>query len=86
MKALVKENMVVQVDDKEFPVHPDLQWVNCDETVKPGCRYENGVFTPCTPQAIEVIPLSHLKMEALWDSIANNDNTKLNALKAQMGV
>ena len=45
MKALVFEGKVVQVSEKEFPVHESMIWVDCDETVKAGYIYD-GCFSP----------------------------------------
>lgn len=46
MKALVLNNTVIDVAPSEFPVanNPDLQWVDCDDTVKIGWQYENSTF------------------------------------------
>jgi hypothetical protein len=46
MKALIKENLVVDVCEKEFEVHPSLVWVNAAENCATGWTYENGQFTP----------------------------------------
>ena len=47
MKALVLNSTVIDVAPSEFTVanNPDLQWVNCDETVKIGWHYENSTFS-----------------------------------------
>lgn len=34
--ALILNGQVVQVSDQTFPVHPDLEWVECSDEVKPG--------------------------------------------------
>jgi hypothetical protein len=48
MKALVEASgRVAQVvaDDQSFPVHPSLQWVDCDDTIiSDQHNYINGVF------------------------------------------
>ena len=31
MKALIKDNMVVDVVEKEFPVHSDFKWMDCPD-------------------------------------------------------
>ena len=45
MKALIFENKVVDLCETEFPVSPEMEWVDCDDTVKAGYSYEDGVFT-----------------------------------------
>jgi hypothetical protein len=50
MKALIQNNRVLQVEKKSFPVHRDLQWVECDSTVEAGFHYENGEFSDRRPQ------------------------------------
>jgi hypothetical protein len=44
MKALVFQGKVVEVRQETFPVHPSMQWVDCDETVNCGDLYQNGQF------------------------------------------
>ena len=46
MKALIKENLVVDVCKAEFEVHPSLVWVDATEDCATGWTYENGQFTP----------------------------------------
>ena len=41
MKALILENKVVDIAEKEFPVAPAMSWVDCDDTVKVGWFYIN---------------------------------------------
>ena len=36
MKALILNNKVVQLAEKEFEVHENLTWVDCDDSVKVG--------------------------------------------------
>ena len=44
MKALVLNKEVVQLEEKEFPVAPDLKWIDCDNTVKVGYSYDGSKF------------------------------------------
>lgn len=44
MKALIKENLVVDVCEKEFEVHPSLVWVDAIDGCQVGWTYENGQF------------------------------------------
>lgn len=45
MKALIFENKVVDLAEVEFEVHSSMVWVDCDDTVKHGYGYADGVFT-----------------------------------------
>ena len=45
MKALILNNKVVDLVEKEFPVSPEMVWVDCDDTVKAGYDYIDGKFT-----------------------------------------
>ena len=45
MKALIFQNKVVDLSETEFPVTSEMEWVDCDDTVKTGYSYEDGVFT-----------------------------------------
>lgn len=49
MKALIHGTRVCQIEEKEFPVHPSLQWIDCPIEVKPEWIYENGQFLPPAP-------------------------------------
>ena len=44
--ALILKHKVVDVVKQPFPVHPDFEWVECDETVSTGHSYINGTFIP----------------------------------------
>lgn len=46
MKALIKNNKVVQVEEKVFPVHQDLTWLDCPDECQPGWIYENNQLIP----------------------------------------
>jgi hypothetical protein len=51
MKALIKDNLVVDVCETEFEVHPSLVWVDAAEGCVVGWTYENGQFiAPIQPQ------------------------------------
>jgi hypothetical protein len=51
MKALIKDNLVVDVCETEFEVHPSLVWVDAVNDCVVGWTYENGQFTaPIQPQ------------------------------------
>jgi hypothetical protein len=44
MKALIHNEKVIQVTDKEFPVSPSLKWVDCPEDVTTRHEYKAGKF------------------------------------------
>lgn len=91
MKALIsKDNKVLEVVDVEFPVHPDLRWVDCPDTCKFGHDYQDGKFSEphsydsAEQKALEQeVNLKIDKVNALWDFIKNNDRTKLDAMILQ---
>ena len=88
MKALIKDNLVVQIGPKAFPIHPELTWVDCDDNCRAGWSYIDLVLSP-PPVIIEPAIVKselELKIEALWDSLANQDDTKLNELKARLVI
>lgn len=45
MKALILNNNVVQVAEKEFEVHESLIWVDCNDQVQSGWTYDGKTFT-----------------------------------------
>ena len=45
MKALIKDNIVYDVVENEFPVTDEFTWVDCDNTVKHGYTYDGNTFT-----------------------------------------
>ena len=42
MKALIFENKVVDIVESEFPVASNMQWQDCDDSVKIGYFYINN--------------------------------------------
>ena len=56
MKALILNNQVVDIQEKEFEVHPSMTWVDCDNTVKQGFTYDGTTFISNEdPEAINEI-------------------------------
>jgi len=49
MKALIFQNKVVELAENEFPVSPEMVWVNSDSDVSVGFLYNDGTFTDPTP-------------------------------------
>jgi len=51
MRALIFNNKVVDVKETEFAVHNSMTWVDCEDNIKIGFIYNDGVFT--SPVVIE---------------------------------
>ena len=45
MKALILNNQVIDVNEKETPAAPACKWVDCDDKVKIGWNYDGSKFT-----------------------------------------
>ena len=45
MKALILNNQVIDVNEKETPAAPDCKWVDCDDKVKIVWSYDGSKFT-----------------------------------------
>lgn len=54
MKALILNNEVVDIQEKEFEVASTMSWVDCDDTVKQGFSYDGSKFTSNEPTAEEI--------------------------------
>jgi hypothetical protein len=54
MKALILDQVVVDVKESDFEVHPSMTWVDCDGNVKVGDSYADGVFTSNEPTEEEI--------------------------------
>lgn len=53
--ALILNGQVVQVSDTTFPVHPDLQWVECPDEVRAGWSYDGAKFDAPAPEPTQTI-------------------------------
>ena len=53
MKALILNNKIVQIADKEFPVAPSLKWVDCEDDVTTKHGYNKGKFSEPEPEIQE---------------------------------
>lgn len=65
MKALVFKGKVVELHKEGFPVHKDMEWVECDENIEVGTVYENGTFvapTETEPSEEELITAMERKI------------------------
>ena len=54
MKALILNNKVVDIQENEFEVSPEMTWVDCDSTVKTGYEYDGTNFISNEPTAEEI--------------------------------
>lgn len=63
MKALILNNKVVDISDVEFPVSGEMQWVDCDESVKVGQEYNNGGFS--SPSKYSNLTIDEVKQEVI---------------------
>lgn len=54
MKALIFENKVVQIEEKEFPVAKPMAWLDAPEGLEVGDIFDGETFTkPVLPQPSE---------------------------------
>jgi hypothetical protein len=70
-KALIQGTRVAQVEQQEFPVHPDLYWVDCEDHIEADkYTYQDGVFTkipdPAPPVDPGVPSLSSVPTSGPW--------------------
>ena len=52
MKALIFNNMVVDVAEKEFPVASSLTWTDCSSDIKIGFSFDGSTFTDVEAERI----------------------------------
>ena len=52
MKALIFNNIVVDVAEKEFPVASSLTWTDCSSDVKIGFSFDGSTFTDVEAERI----------------------------------
>ena len=45
MKGLIHNNILIQIEEKEFPVHPDSIWVDVPDGVPVGWNYDGTNFS-----------------------------------------
>lgn len=73
MYALVYQGIVIQLASETFEVHPNYQWIPCDDTVEVGYSYTNGIFSAPTvipPTQEEVLASYQLAIQAALDNKA----------------
>lgn len=77
MKALINGSKILEVCEAEFPVHPDLIWVDCEDNVNVHYTYLNGQFVE--PVATQ------MPSQSLADMILSNPE-ELAKLKQALGI
>lgn len=53
MKALIKDNKVLQIETEPFPVHKSMVWVDCPDDCGHGWGYVDGEFLPPPGKTID---------------------------------
>ena len=60
MFALIQNQTVRQISAATFLVHPDYQWIECDNTIKVGDGWDGQIFIP---QAVPEKPMDEVLRE-----------------------
>ena len=91
MFALIFNNLVVQISEEQFPVSPELTWVECDESVKTQWNYDKdkGFSEPEKPIFEPIIletPFDDIakKVNALWDDAISGTKDKILELDQEL--
>jgi len=90
MKALILDNIIVDVQESEFEVHESMIWVDCPNDCTTDWSYSDGVFSE--PEAPAPLTYSQLRARAYpriqdqldmqyWDSV-NGTTTWADAIAA----
>ena len=89
MKALIFNNMVVDVAEKEFPVASSLTWTDCSSDIKIGFSFDGSTFTDVEAERIAnmtyadkrrlAYPSTKDFMEAYTEKEIGSDSTKWDA-------
>jgi hypothetical protein len=87
MKALILNNQVADLSEKEFPVHPNLFWMDAPEGCQNGWLLEDGQLVEPAPIVVIEPPKSELELrvEALVKAVLDNDKSELEALEQSGG-
>ena len=73
MKALVKDNVVVDVSDEVFPVHPLLTWIDSKDQIAVGYSYSNGIFMAPPSSAFDTLKTARLlELSSKFNEILEN--------------
>jgi len=68
-KALIFQNRIVDVVDNEFPVSPEMVWIDVDDDVTTKHKYnEDGTVSPPPAPSIDLIRIQrdYLLSESDW--------------------
>ena len=91
MFALILNNVVVQISEAQFPVSPELTWLECDEFVKTQWNYDldKGFSKPDEPVYEPIIletPFNDIakKVNALWDDAISGTKDKILELDQEL--
>jgi hypothetical protein len=89
MKALIFNNMVVDVAEQEFPVAPSLTWIDCPSDVKIGFSFDGSTFTDVEAERMANVTYADKRrlaypsikdfMEAYTEKEIGGDTTKWDA-------
>ena len=82
MKARILNNKVIEIF-QNMPLSDGSFWVDCPDNAAFGWDY-NGEICSAPSDSDDLLTLFERKINALWESIANNNQTTLLALKAEM--
>ena len=81
MKALIKNNEIVQVSEESFETHPDYFWIDCPIDCTPEWIYKDGIleeprkiFKTNQEIRMELLPSHDAMIKALWKYIVNKDS------------
>ena len=71
MRALIFENIVVDVRELDYDCHPDYNWVDCQEDCASGWSYNDGVISPPSPIFVENVGEHVEKREEAYPPIGD---------------
>lgn len=79
MKALIKDNKIVQVVEEQFEVHPDYKWVDCPNDCNTFWTYINSEFVPPEPihEDLDPLPMRDEMINALWKAVSMEDKSEM---------
>lgn len=75
MKALVFNNQVIQLEQHEFPVCPEMVWMSAPEGAQVGWVLEHGELIPAPPHdktQEEILHEFNYAIQSLLDSVARS--------------
>lgn len=91
MKALVFRDIVVQMEDKTFPVHKNMTWMDAPPACEVGWILKDGTLQKSLDNQIPKeqkvrceLPSYDERIDALWDIALKGDNTKVLEVEAKI--